>query len=178
MFCVKALAWCQWVPGFGKRVSLCRSLQTKFWFGILLGLKCSSDIFGNSIFDPTWPAITAQTLSSGKVAIILMRSTGANSWCLLSFQVHSFNMGKRVFPFVVPFRWIFLWYNEFNLNYSSSIVYVVPLCVHVNRADFRWNANVQDKLGLQWMDDYPWGIYRITAFRVPSNCILYVLTIL
>lgn len=109
-----------------------------------------------------------------------MRSTGANSWVVLfPFRVF-FNMGKRVFSFLAPFWVIFLWsYNIwFNLIQSSSIIHVVPVCDHVNRADFRWNANVQDKLGVQRVDDYPRRIYWIAAFRFPSNCILYALMLL
>lgn len=31
-----------------------------------------------------------------------------------------------------------------NLNDSSSIVHLVPVCVHIDGAYVRWNANVQN----------------------------------
>lgn len=72
---------------------------------------------------------------------------------------------------------IFLWINSDTvvLNHSSSVVYLVPICDNINRADFRWNANVQSKLGVQRVDDHIGGIHRITVLRLPPNCILYYL---
>lgn len=101
MFWVKALAWCQWVPGFGKRVSLWRNLQTKFWLGILLGLKCNSDIFNASCklwkLD-IWPDLTRHCRPDYVIRecgdLSYAKYWGEQLSCPLSLRAYSFNMCK------------------------------------------------------------------------------------